>query len=109
MKQQEHYYVTVRALNENGLYSLPLHSDGFIYRPRVPSLKQETTDKLLIKNVGQTDVLIQIYDMKGRKLMEETLTDNDTTIDTRNWTAGIYLMQVWENGELLSVEKIIKP
>ena len=146
LNEQRHYYVTVRALNEVGLYSRPLRSDGFIYQPydgshriflpytkrqvlaitpnpcqesfvvsRVGNLpdkfitkRKENTDNLTIENDIDGKIHICIYDMTGRKLMEETLTDNDTTISTRNWSAGIYFMQVWENGELLSVEKIIK-
>ena len=147
LNEQRHYYVTVRALNEVGLYSRPLRSDGFIYQPYdgshriflpytkrqvlaitpnpcqeslVVSRVKDSSDNFTAKKHGNSDNLtvedgeennirIRIFDMTGRKLMEETLTDNDTTISTRNWPAGIYFMQVWENGEILSVEKIIKP
>ena len=134
LNEQKHYYVTVRALNDVGLYSRPLRSDGFIYRPYdgsnrimlpyakkqvlsitpnpcqesfVVSREKSSSAEFTTKKEENT-IRICIYDMTGRKLVDEMLTEALTTISTHTWPAGIYFMQVWENGEMLSVEKIIK-
>jgi N-acetyl-anhydromuramyl-L-alanine amidase AmpD len=130
VNERQRYYVTVRALNEAGLYSLPLCSDGFIYRPytdshrtALSSTRQQilsitpnpcqenfviNREKTLSDNLAGGNIRICIFDMTGRKMVNKTLTEYNTTISTQTWPAGIYFMQVWENRELLFVEKIIK-
>lgn len=135
LNEQKHYYVTVRALNEAGLYSLPLRSDGFIYRPHtdshrnalsstrrqilsitpnpfqeniVISREKSQSDNLTMKKIGSDNIRVCIYDITGRMLVDQTLTEVNTTISTQTWPAGLYFMQIWEKEELFSVEKIIK-
>ena len=134
MRQQENYYVQVRALNGAGKYSLPLRSDGFIYQPynetHRMALKQGKTSATTIAPNPCTDgftitvtpsflsehsetltskgIIVCIHDIYGREVLKKTLLNTTGKIETKEWASGLYILQLWHNGQMIAVEKILK-
>lgn len=66
-----------------------------------------STTILQIENLTE-DAEYQIFDMSGRLLSQERISDNNVVIDLNRFANGIYLMKlVGENG-LLGTSKIVK-
>ena len=53
------------------------------------------------------DGLIEIFDMGGQKIMEQTL-DSRVTISSETWVPGQYLIRV-QSGQEILLKKVIKP
>jgi hypothetical protein len=50
----------------------------------------------------------QLYDLQGRLLKQDAVTQSETQIDVTNLRAAIYLLQVCGNNKILNTFKIVK-
>ena len=134
MRQQENYYIQVRALNGAGKYSLPLRSDGFTYQPynetNRMTPRQKATPAISIapnpctegftiaitpsflselsEEFTGNEITMRIYDIYGREILKKKLLNTTERIDTKEWASGLYILQLWHNGEMITAEKILK-
>ena len=51
---------------------------------------------------------VEVYDMNGRLIHSQALTENMTTIDATDWAEGVYVWKVISNGKLAETGKWIK-
>ena len=80
------------------------HSHGFAVATAYPNPGQNT---LNIRTVLQ-NVFVEVYDMNGRLVHRQEITENVTAINTTNWTNGTYLWKVVSNGKEAECGKWIK-
>lgn len=67
-----------------------------------------TTDFLFIKNLeNQNDLTINIYDLLGQQINNNTITNNNNQIDVSNLPIGTYLIRV-QDGEKQSSQLFVK-
>ena len=57
---------------------------------------------------GLKDARVEVYDMNGRIVHSQEITENITAINTKNWSDGIYLWKVISNGKEVESGKWIK-
>ena len=133
MRQQENYYIQVRALNGAGKYSLPLRSDGFTYQPynethrmtprqkTMPAISiapNPCTESFTItvstpfpseqpEELTGNGIIVHIHDIYGREVLKKIMNTKER-IETKEWASGLYILQLWHNGEKIAVEKILK-
>ena len=50
---------------------------------------------------------IVIYDIKGQAVIEKSINNNRTEVDTSSLTVGIYIVKILNNGNIIDVRKII--
>ena len=48
---------------------------------------------------GLRDAWVEVYDMNGRLMHRQVITENVTAINTTNWTDGTYVWRVISNGK----------
>lgn len=125
------YYFRVRAKNRAGLTSAFAQSDGFIYHsenhltsrerfskcsiriypiPAVDEIYLVITpdDYLTQEQVGNRQFSTTLYDIYGKKLLTASLNFEINTLNISALNAGVYLLQIFENGQMISCKKIIK-
>ena len=51
---------------------------------------------------------VEVYDIHGRLIHSQALTENVTAIDTTDWDAGVYVWKVMTNGRVVETGKWIK-
>ena len=50
---------------------------------------------------GLRDAILTVYDLQGRKIHEQEITDDFTSVDASNWQSGTYIWELkTENGKL---------
>ena len=54
------------------------------------------------------NAFVEVYDMNGRLIRSQTLTENVTAIDAEDWAEGVYVWKVISNGKLAETGKWIK-
>ena len=54
---------------------------------------------------GLRNATLQVYDMQGRKVYEQEITDDVTSIDASRWNSGTYVWQLKTENEKLNVEE----
>ena len=57
---------------------------------------------------GLKDARVEVYDMNGRMVYGQEITDNVTTITTTSWPSGTYIWKVIANGRKAETGKWIK-
>ena len=57
---------------------------------------------------GLKDARVEVYDMNGRMIYRQEITENDTAINTTNWSEGTYVWKVISNGIEVENGKWIK-
>ena len=57
---------------------------------------------------GLKDAWVEVYDMSGRMVYRQEITDNITTIITTSWPSGTYIWKVIANGKKAESGKWIK-
>lgn len=65
------------------------------------------TTNLQIKALQNKPLQLQFYNTKGQLLTVENI-NGQANINTQHWPKGIYFMQVFDEGKLLAVEKLVK-
>jgi spore germination protein YaaH len=101
---ETYYYFSVRAVNNLGLKSQPTSSDGIVFID--PTWLQNNSENvmtihpnpfsshLIINATDQTPKLIYIYDKSGKVLASLNTNEKYIRINTSNYPAGIYFLQV---------------
>lgn len=51
---------------------------------------------------------IEVYDMYGRKIMSQEVTENKTTIDLTNEASGVYFVRLYQNNMLMGTTKLVR-
>lgn len=51
---------------------------------------------------------VEVYDMNGRLIHSQALTENLTTIDAEDWAEGVYVWKVMANGKIVETGKWVK-
>lgn len=59
-------------------------------------------------NETTNDMQVRIYDLCGQLIMEKNFDGMSGEISTKDWSSGFYILQLWRNGEMIAVEKILK-
>jgi hypothetical protein len=54
------------------------------------------------------DARVEVYDMNGRMIHKQEITDNITSINTERWPAGAYIWKVMADGKEAKSGKWIK-
>ena len=54
------------------------------------------------------NAFVEVYDMNGRLIHSQALTENVTAIDATDWPLGVYVWKVISNGKLAETGKWIK-
>jgi len=71
-----------------------------------------TTDFVNVNMVGHESVSsqssYQLYDLQGRLLKQDTVTQTETQINVTDLRAAIYLLQVYSDNKILKTFKIVK-
>ena len=57
---------------------------------------------------GLKDARVEVYDMNGRLVHSQAITENVTGIDARGWAKGVYAWKVMTDGKLAETGKWIK-
>lgn len=65
------------------------------------------TNNLQVKSITNQPLKLQFYNTAGKLFPTETL-NGQLNLNTQNWPAGIYFMQVFNKEKLLTVEKVVK-
>jgi hypothetical protein len=63
---------------------------------------------VLIENNALTDVEIHFFDIFGRLLAVQKITNRETTVRMDSFSAGVYVLQIKENREIITTSKIVK-
>lgn len=68
-----------------------------------------TTDVLYINTTISDDYVVDIHNLAGQKVYSQQVYTNNTTIESGNWTSGLYILTITNNnGELIKQAKIVK-
>lgn len=70
-----------------------------------------TTDNVCVtipEQDGVKDCVCQIYDITGRMLQSVKMNDNTTVLNLKDYAQGLYLLEIYNNGQLLQTIKITK-
>ena len=62
-------------------------------------------------NVGKSDLLnlsLQLFDVQGKLLYTQSITDEVTTIKMYEYNSGNYFLKIIQNNEKVKIFKIIK-
>jgi hypothetical protein len=72
------------------------------------NLKIFVTDRLTIEAAeALKNGFVEIFNIKGQKVISQALIGTNTEINTADWTAGIYVVKVSENGVQMEVKKVV--
>lgn len=50
---------------------------------------------------------VEIYDISGKKILDNSYTDNQISIDVTNWMKGTYLVKTTTNNFITKIQKVI--
>lgn len=67
-----------------------------------------TNVNLKIENYDFQDLNYQIFDINGREISNQKITNTETTISLENLNAAIYFLTVYDNKKAIKTFKIIK-
>jgi hypothetical protein len=73
--------------------------------PTVDVFTLDITTELLTQN---KNLVLEIVDILGTKILEQKISDNKTNISLLEKAAGIYTYRLSSNGTLIHTDKIIK-
>ena len=80
------------------------HDAGFAVAVAYPNPGKD----VLNIRTGLKDAWVEVYDMNGRLIHSQALTENATAIDATDWTDGVYVWKVMANGKEVESGKWIK-
>ncbi len=55
---------------------------------------------------GLQNAILTVYDINGRKIHEQEITDEVTSIDASNWNSGTYVWKLGVRNEELGVKEM---
>ena len=80
------------------------HSHGFVVATAYPNPGKD----VLNIRTGLKDARVEVYDMSGRMVYGQEITENITAINTSAWPAGSYVWKVVADGKEAECGKWIK-
>jgi hypothetical protein len=57
---------------------------------------------------GLQDAWVEVYDVNGRLVHRQDITENVTGIDAGGWAEGVYVWKVMANGKEVEIGKWVK-
>jgi hypothetical protein len=66
-----------------------------------------TYTNIMLEGVTRSDVVLYVYDLTGKRVIEQKASGNIITIMRNNLSAGMYLYQVQQAGKLLGKGKMV--
>lgn len=67
------------------------------------------TDKTVITlDKAYNNALVTITDINGKKISEQKMAEQQTTLDLSNYAKGLYFIKIYSNNELVAKTKVIK-
>ena len=106
-------YVDFSQAHESGILKVTIsdflnleeaHSHGFAVAVAYPNPGKD----VLNIRTGLKDARVEVYDMSGRMVCGQEITDNITVINTTSWPSGTYIWKVMSNGKEVESGKWIK-
>ena len=97
-------YCIYRITPEDFLNIEEAHSHGFAVATAYPNPGKD----VLNIRTGLQDARVEVYDMNGRLMHRQDITENVTVIDAGGWPAGSYVWKVMTNGREAESGKWIK-
>ena len=67
-----------------------------------------TTGKVTVAVENLTNASIELYDIYGRKLESQEMSDSQTAIDLTDYASGVYFIRVYQNGTLVGTSKLVR-
>ena len=55
---------------------------------------------------GLRNTILQVFDINGRKIHEQEITDDVTSVDASNWQSGIYVWKLGMRNEELGIKEV---
>lgn len=52
------------------------------------------SDQLVISNEFQEEIIIEIYDLSGKKILSKKYNKENITFDSQNWSSGLYIVKI---------------
>ena len=80
------------------------HSHGFSFATAYPNPGED----VLNIRTGLKDARVEVYDMNGRMVYGQEITENVTGINTTDWSEGTYVWKVMADGKEVESGKWIK-
>ena len=80
------------------------HSHGFALATAYPNPGKD----VLNIRTGLKDARVEVYDMSGRMVYGQEITENVTSINAEGWTSGTYIWKVISNDKEAESGKWIK-
>ena len=62
---------------------------------------------ITITSVAPNNQKIAIFNIKGQKIIDQSINNSKTEIDTSNLTAGVYVVKISDNDNVIEIRKII--
>ena len=96
------------------MFAVKIDSEGYLDVPETGILKSRSVcypnpgkDVLNIRT-GLQNAQVEVYDMNGRLIHSQALTENVTAIEATDWASGTYVWKVFSNGKEAETGKWIK-
>ncbi|QBN19616.1 T9SS type A sorting domain-containing protein [Flavobacterium nackdongense] len=106
------YNVTQGIQQEEAITTLSSEENSIQPRTEIFIFPNPTTDYININMDGyepqSTRQAYQLYDLQGRLIKQETISQSETQIDVTNLSSAIYLLQVYNENKILKTFKIVK-
>ncbi|GHV72504.1 hypothetical protein FACS1894201_02040 [Bacteroidia bacterium] len=65
-----------------------------------------TKETITLKNAsGKT---VRVFNNSGKKVFEKAVTSNDEMISISDWTSGIYVVKIYDDGNAVDTVKVVK-
>ena len=84
-------YCIFRITPEDFVNVEEAHSHGFALATAYPNPGKD----VLNIRTGLKDARVEVYDMNGRLIHNQVLTENSTAIDATDWVKGVYVWKVY--------------
>lgn len=73
----------------------------------LPTVYPNPTNGNLMVNSGCKNCIFEIYDLIGKKVLSQKLSDNETKVDLNSLNNGTYLYKISQDGVILKADKLL--
>ena len=80
------------------------HDEGFAVAVAYPNPGKD----MLNIRTALPNAQVEIYDLSGKQIYKQEMTDNITSIDAKSWPSGTYIWKVISNGKEAETGKWVK-
>ena len=60
------------------------------------------------KNEKNSNINIKVFDLLGKVIKDESLTNNNFEINLSNQKTGVFILQIWDKETLIATKKLMK-